>query len=396
MAAAAKMMKMNVDAQGAVVQVLEAAQENMKALAAPPPASAAISIFRCDYRPSAVSMNLMASPLAHSAGPASVATSQPFLSISKCGRHAEGAAFFLQFLEDAGGRIGIIGERADAGFLQPGLRLLRVAGVDIDRHHLEIGAAELLLQFVERRHLLLAGRAPGRPQVQQHGLVVPVGELALLSGAVAKGEIGKPDRALWRAPAPPPRRGPAAAGSWPEPRPGGRLREPPHCASPRPSRIPPQAPRRCPQVRPEGSSAGAFSRSSGDRFAQSWKTNSLGHGHEQQDVGRAVFVEPRRDHGGDQRLHRRRPAPLPTGHRREQGPCRHAGAARHHYRRGRKPDSLRSGHDFVRDRAGQIPVPARARRRAHERRIAARRIDRRRRRPPAYRALAQRSGRDRF
>jgi hypothetical protein len=33
-AAAAKMMKMNADAQGAVVQVLEAAQENMKALVA--------------------------------------------------------------------------------------------------------------------------------------------------------------------------------------------------------------------------------------------------------------------------------------------------------------------------------------------------------------------------
>jgi hypothetical protein len=34
MAAAAKMMKMNAEAQGAVVQVLEAAQENMKALVA--------------------------------------------------------------------------------------------------------------------------------------------------------------------------------------------------------------------------------------------------------------------------------------------------------------------------------------------------------------------------
>ncbi len=34
MAAAAKMMKMDADAQGAVVQVLEAAQENMKALLA--------------------------------------------------------------------------------------------------------------------------------------------------------------------------------------------------------------------------------------------------------------------------------------------------------------------------------------------------------------------------
>ncbi|HWV51406.1 hypothetical protein [Pseudorhodoplanes sp.] len=34
MAAAAKMMKMNAQAQGAVVQVIEAAQENMKALVA--------------------------------------------------------------------------------------------------------------------------------------------------------------------------------------------------------------------------------------------------------------------------------------------------------------------------------------------------------------------------
>ena len=34
MAAAAKMMKMNAELQGAVVQVLEAAQENMKALVA--------------------------------------------------------------------------------------------------------------------------------------------------------------------------------------------------------------------------------------------------------------------------------------------------------------------------------------------------------------------------
>lgn len=34
MAVAAKMMKMNAQSQGAVVQVLEAAQENMKALVA--------------------------------------------------------------------------------------------------------------------------------------------------------------------------------------------------------------------------------------------------------------------------------------------------------------------------------------------------------------------------
>ena len=43
-------------------------------------------------------------------------------------------------------------------------------------HDLEIRAAELGLQGVERRHLLAAGHAPGRPQVQQHGAAAPVGE----------------------------------------------------------------------------------------------------------------------------------------------------------------------------------------------------------------------------
>src|SRR5262245_41114883 len=38
-------------------------------------------------------------------------------------------------------------------------------------------------------------------------------------------------------------------------------------------------------------------------------------GHEQQDVGWALQRTPRRHHGGDQRLHRFRPAPLPAGHR---------------------------------------------------------------------------------
>ena len=67
-------------------------------------------------------MNLIASPLAHSAGPASVAISQPFLSIRSRGRHAEGAALFLQLLENFALLIGVIGERGDAGVLQPGLR----------------------------------------------------------------------------------------------------------------------------------------------------------------------------------------------------------------------------------------------------------------------------------
>src|SRR3954471_11525967 len=73
-------------------------------------------------------------------------------------------------------------------------------------------------------------------------------------------------------------------------------------------------------------------------------------GHEQQDVGRAVYVRSRRHHGGDQRLHRFRPASLPPGHRRVQGPCRDAGQARHHYGGRCEKDRSRSRHDPVRDR----------------------------------------------
>ena len=116
----------------------------------------------------------------------------------------------------------------------------------------------------------------------------------------------------------------------------------------------------------------------------------------QQDVGRALCVRTCRHHGEDQHLDRLRLAPLPAGHRREQGPRRDAGQTGHH-RGGRcPPDRARSRHDPVRDRLGQVPVQAAARRHPYERGGAARRADRPGRRPAAHRALAQRSGRDRF
>ena len=113
-------------------------------------------------------------------------------------------------------------------------------------------------------------------------------------------------------------------------------------------------------------------------------------------MGRAVCVRSRRHHGGDQRLHRFRQGSLPPGHRRVQGPCRHAGQARHHCGGRCEKDRSRSRHDPVRDRGGKIFVPARARRHPHERGGQARRADRGGCRPPAHRALAQRPGGDRF
>ena len=96
-------------------------------------------------------------------------------------------------------------------------------------------------------------------------------------------------------------------------------------------------------------------------------------------MGRAVCLRPGCHHGGDQRLHRLRPASLPPGHRRVQGPCRDAGQARHHCGGRCEIDRSRSRHDPVRDRGGQILVPARARGHPHERGGAAGRHDRRRR-----------------
>ena len=90
--------------------------------------------------------------------------------------------------------------------------LSRIAGVDIDGDHLELGAAELGLQRVERRHFLAAGHAPCGPQVEQHRPAAPVGER--LRRAVAR-----PGRRAREAPwrlgdrdARRPRRAPAAPG----------------------------------------------------------------------------------------------------------------------------------------------------------------------------------------
>src|SRR5262245_42964733 len=49
----------------------------------------------------------------------------------------------LHVLEYLGARIGIISETVDADLLEPGARLGGVAGVDVDRDHLEALAADL-------------------------------------------------------------------------------------------------------------------------------------------------------------------------------------------------------------------------------------------------------------
>src|SRR6476469_1017728 len=86
------------------------------------------------------------------------------------GRHAHR----LQLAEQLAGRIGVEGKMRGSGLGEEALRLVCSSAVDVNRHHLEILAAERGLKLVERGHLLPAGHAPGGPDVEQHHLASPV------------------------------------------------------------------------------------------------------------------------------------------------------------------------------------------------------------------------------
>ena len=88
----------------------------------------------------------MASSLAHSAGPAMVAISQPWRVDQHRGRHAQRPAYRFKILKNLGFLVAEIAEPGQIGLLQEVLRLFGVAGVDVDRDHLEIRSAEFGLQ----------------------------------------------------------------------------------------------------------------------------------------------------------------------------------------------------------------------------------------------------------
>ena len=84
--------------------------------------------------------------------------------------------------------IGIERKMGGAGVLEEGRGLVRAAFVDIDRHHLEVLAAELGLERVERRHLLAAGQAPRRPDIEEDDLAAEIGQGFGLAVGVGEGE----------------------------------------------------------------------------------------------------------------------------------------------------------------------------------------------------------------
>ena len=90
-----------------------------------------------------------------------------------------------------------------------------------------------------------------------------------------------------------------------------------------------------------------------------------------------------------------RPAPVACRHRRQPGPCPHAGGAEDHRREGSGRHRTRAGADRRRHRGRPIRVETRTRGRAPEHRGAPDPTGGRRRQAAAYRALAQRPGRHR-
>ena len=206
--------------------------------------------------------------------------------------------------------------------------LFRIAGVDIDRHHLEIRPAELLAA-IRRAPAFPSCRARTRwptgsgarscpssrracaPCRRRRGRRARSSRIGLLAGASAATSPRASGRSVWAS---------AAAGRQASGTAALRMTAPIPYIPASPAPTPASPPRRITSRR-------FFAKSRVSVGGHGIGTLS-GHGHEQQDVGRAVFVEPRCDHGGDQRLDRRRPAPVSPGHRRKQGPCGNAGRSK--------------------------------------------------------------------
>src|SRR5258708_8391593 len=105
------------------------------------------------------------------------------------GRHSQRSAYGFKILKNLGFLVAKIIEPGQIGLFQEILRLFRVAGVDIDGDHLDIGAAQLGLQALKRRHLLAARHTPSCPQIDQDRWPAPIGEPFGLAIRVLEAEV---------------------------------------------------------------------------------------------------------------------------------------------------------------------------------------------------------------
>src|SRR5689334_2982563 len=89
-------------------------------------------------------------------------------------------------VQDVEGEAETVREAQDLG--RAGRFLVRIERVAVDAHRgdPEVGARELLVQLFHRGHLGAAGRAPRRPDIEQHDFAAVVGE----RGRTARMQIG--------------------------------------------------------------------------------------------------------------------------------------------------------------------------------------------------------------
>ena len=106
------------------------------------------------------------------------------LAIEKqCRRHPER----LKCKAEPARRIMVEAQRLDLGVIEEFAWLDDAAAVDADGDDLEILAAQGRFELVEGRHLLDTGRAPRRPEIEEHHLAAAIGETDLLAVGGAKG-----------------------------------------------------------------------------------------------------------------------------------------------------------------------------------------------------------------
>ena len=182
------------------------------------------------------------SSLAHSAGTGDDAKLAAGAIDQQRRRHAEGLAGGLEILKHFRARIGVIAEPRDADVLQPRLRLVGIAGVDVDGDDLEVRRRRAC-PAVRRAPASPCGRARTRWPTGSTARCGRASRARVAAGrrASGEGEIGQRAAARARRDRPRLRRAPAARAAVPVATAGAAGRIGRIALQTRQSRIPPPA-----------------------------------------------------------------------------------------------------------------------------------------------------------
>ncbi len=94
-----------------------------------------------------------------------------------------------QGVEHLGGGVDVDRQVADEVIVVKAFHGIDAALVHRKRHDSEVFAAKQLLQFVQRGHFVDAGRAPGRPDIEQHDLALEIRQGHVLALRVFESDL---------------------------------------------------------------------------------------------------------------------------------------------------------------------------------------------------------------